>query len=81
MNRTKACSSCGGTRDIVRGVDAFPHTYDINQFGQAFGTTPAAQWSRGELVRDVQPALSLRPPIPMYDPTIVAHSEIYRRPH
>lgn len=63
-------------------VRAFPHTYSINDFGQAFGNDPANHWTRGELIRTYDQPLFAPPPlVPMYDPTIAAHPEISRRPH
>ncbi len=63
-------------------VRAFPHTYTINDFGQAFGEDPATRWERGELVRAFDTPLFAPPPlVPMYDPTVAAHPEMFRHPH
>jgi hypothetical protein len=65
--------------DHVRG---FPHTWTVNDFGQAFGTEPATHWTRGELIQSFDQPLFAPPPlVPMYDPTIAAHPEVFRKPH
>ena len=84
MNRYRADGDCGRPGDgseVNDHVRGFPHTYSINDFGQAFGVDPATRWTRGDLVRTDSPLFAPPPLVPMYDPTIAAHPETFRKPH
>lgn len=57
--------------DRIDHVRGFPHSYEVDEHGMAYGLDPSTGWARGELVRSTVPVVAPRAPIPMYDPTIM----------
>lgn len=55
---------------IVRGL---PNTYEVDEYGHCYSTNPSAGWMRGQLERGAMQPFAPPPPVPMYDPTIIAN--------
>ena len=56
----------------VQGVRGFPRSYEVAPTGACYGLEPSTGWARGEIERGLTPSFMPPPPIPMYDPTIMA---------
>lgn len=73
-NRTPSAADNAPRVGIVRGL---PNTYEMDSDGRTFSTNPLGGWVRGQVERAAMQPFAPPPPVPMYDPTLMAHPEAW----